>query len=722
MPVRLALLWHMHQPLYRAADTGAYVMPWVRLHATRAYYDMAWILERHERVRCTVNFTPVLLEQIDDYVSGRARDELFDLTSRPAADLSERERLALLRGFFMVDWDQCIRPLPRYWSLLEKRGKDLPRVDLPRAAKAFSEGELRDLQVLFNLAWMGFGALADDGGLAGLVAKGHDFTREDVDYVLGAQRRILAEIVPRWTRLAERGQVELSTTPYYHPILPLVCDTDSAARALPGVALPPRFRWPEDARWQVREALESHRRRFGRPAAGMWPAEGAVSPEALDILSAEGVGWAASDEGVLLRSLPPGSSRTASLFRPWRVAAGGGREVAMLFRDRGVSDLIGFTYARTPAGEAVADFVGRVAGIGEAWKRERPGSPATVGVFLDGENPWERFPRSGHDFLDGLYRALESDSRIRTVTLSEATAGAPGPALEHIHSGSWIESSYRIWIGHREDRLAWTSLGRARAALEEAARGGSEEGRLREARVHLHIAAGSDWYWWYGEDFATENAAEFDRLFRGHVVRACELVGVAPPVEAMSPIKALAGGGGDEAKPLREPTQLIHPVLDGKSPTYFEWQGAGHYRPGQHVGSMFADSQAFGELYFGFDEKCLYLRLDPAESAARSAEVASRVRVVLLGARGPARVEFEVAADGALRPGRRDGAELGRVALVDVLELELPLAALGHQPGDHLALAVEVGNGAIELERLPRSGYLPVTVPSSDFERIHWRV
>ncbi|HVP69436.1 MAG TPA: glycoside hydrolase family 57 protein [Anaeromyxobacteraceae bacterium] len=719
---RLALLWHMHQPLYREAGTATYIMPWVRLHATRAYYDMAWMLERHERVRCTVNFTPVLLEQIEDYVQGRARDRLVDLSARAPADLSESERVQLLRGFFMVDWEQCIRPVARYWDLLEKRGKDLSRVDLRRTAGRFTDGELQDLQVLFNLSWMGFGALADDGGLAELARKGRDFSRGDVDYVLGAQRRILAEIVPRWRRLAERGQVELSTTPYYHPILPLVLDSDSAARALPGSPLPPRYAWPDDARWQVREALASHGRRFGRAPGGVWPAEGAVSPEALEVLAGEGVGWAASDEGVLLRSLPSGSSRVASLFRPWRVSGGGGREVPMLFRDRGISDLVGFTYSRTPAADAVADFVGRVAGIGDAWQRERQEGPATVGVFLDGENPWERFPRSGLDFLDGLYRALEEDARIETVTMSEATAAAPDPVIDRIHSGSWIESSYRIWIGHREDRLAWTSLARARASVEAAAEAGAALEVVRAAKESLYVAEGSDWYWWYGEDFATENAAEFDRLFRGHVVRACELVGAGPPYEATVPIKQLGGTWALEAKPLREPTQLIHPVLDGRLPTYFEWQGAGHYRPGQHVGSMFADAQAFRDLYYGFDESCLYLRLDPAETAARAAEVASRVRVVFVGPRGQSQVEFDVSADGAVRPGRRDGAEFGRAVLGDVLEVEVPFAALGQAPGEALAIAVDVGRGALEIERLPRTGYLSIAVPGPDFERIHWRV
>ena len=383
-PVRLALLWHMHQPLYREPETGEYLMPWVRLHATRSYYDMAWILERHPGIRCTVNFTPVLLEQLDDYVEGVARDRFLDLTARPAGDLSDEERQAVLRQFFMVDWETNIRPLPRYWELLHRRGRDLRTVDLPRVARAFTEQELTDLQVLFNLSWVGYGGLADDEGLRALRQKGQNFEQADVEYLLAAQVRLLRQVVPRWRALGERGQVELSSTPYHHPILPLVCDTDSARRALPGLALPPRFAHGEDARWHVREALESHQRRFGSRPPGMWPAEGSVSPEALEVLASEGVGWACSDEGVLLHSLPPDATRLRSLYRPWRFAAGEGREIPMLFRDRPLSDLIGFTYARAVAGEAVADFLGRLQAVGEAWARDGQAGPATVGVFLDG--------------------------------------------------------------------------------------------------------------------------------------------------------------------------------------------------------------------------------------------------------------------------------------------------------------------------------------------------
>ena len=721
-PVRLAFLWHMHQPLYRDPETGEHLLPWVRLHAARAYNDMASVLERHPGVRCTVNFTPVLLEQLEEQAGGAA-DRFADLSARRAADLSAEERQLLLAAFFMVDWDQQIRPLPRFWELLQKRGRDLRGVDLPRAARTFSEAELTDLQALFNLAWMGFAARDEDPGVRALVEKGRDFSPEDVAWLLQAQRRIVQQIVPRWRRLADRGQVELSTTPYHHPILPLVCDSDAAARALPGLPLPPRFAWPEDAAWHVRAALRSHQHHFGRPAVGMWPAEGSVSPEALQVLGAEGVGWAASDEGVLLRSLGQGASRAASLYRPWRVAAGPGREVAMLFRDRGLSDLIGFTYARTPAREAVADFVSRLRRAGQAWRDDGGEGPATVGVFLDGENPWEHFPDSARDFLDGLHQALSAEPGLETATVAEAVAGAEAPVLPAIHSGSWIESSFRIWIGHREDRLAWMALGRAREALAEKERAGAlPPEALERARSHLHVAEGSDWYWWYGEDFSTELAAEFDALFRGHVVKACQLLKVVPPFEALQPIKRAGAALGLEPKPLREPTQLIHPVVDGGDPTFFEWQGAGRYRPGQHRGTMFGGAQAFGELHWGFDLESLYLRLDPAESAPRAAEVADRVRLVLLSGHREHRVDFALKVDGRFHPGRAEGGEIGHAACQHLWEAGLPFADLGLREGDEAALAVVLLRGEVEVERLPRSGFLAFTVPGPDFERIHWRV
>jgi len=720
---RLALLWHMHQPLYRAPETGEYLLPWVRLHATRAYYDMAWILERHPGIRCTVNFTPVLLEQLEDYVAGRARDRFVELTARPPAELVADERQALLRSFFMVDWDTNIRPLPRYWEILQRRGRDLRGADLPRLAASFSDQDLTDLQVLFNLAWVGFGALADDEALRALREKGREYTRDDVGVLLAAQQRILAQIVPRWRALAEAGRVELSATPYHHPILPLVCDTDSARRALPGLTLPPRFAHPEDARWHVRAAIDAHTRWFGAPPGGMWPAEGSVSPEALEVFASEGVRWVASDEGVLLHSLPPEATRLRSLYEPWRVAAGPGREVAMLFRDRPLSDLVGFTYARVPAREAVGDFTDRVAAIRDAWKRDGRAGPATVGVILDGENAWEHYPSSGKEFLDALYGALESSDAIETVTMSEAVSTATGPAIPRIHSGSWIEASYRIWIGHSEDRQAWTALGKVRDALSRAEQGDLAPERLEQARRHLRAAEGSDWYWWYGEDFTTELSAEFDALFRGHVVQAALALGVVPPHEALEPIKRVGEeAAGVETKALREPTVLLTPNLDGRETSYFEWQGAGVYRPGQHRGSMYAGAQAFHQLRYGFDLNAFYLRLDPAESAARAAEIGTALRVTVLADGRSTLLDFDLAPDGAVRPGSDHGERVGTAVFAEVLEVSVPFAALGLGSGARVALSLHVRRGDVEVERLPRYGYVTFVVPDRDFEGINWRV
>jgi alpha-amylase/alpha-mannosidase (GH57 family) len=718
--VRLAFLWHMHQPPYREADGGEHVLPWVRLHATRAYHDMAVALERHPGVRCTVNFTPVLLEQLEDLAAGAGRDRFAELTLRDPGDLGPDERQLLLRSFFMVDWDRHVRPVPRYVELLQKRGRDLRGVDLARVASRFTAEELTDLQVHFNLAWMGFAAGSEEPAVVALRRKGRDYDRADVAALVDAQRRIVKGVVPRWRALAERGQVELSSTPYFHPILPLVCDTDSARVAMPGVALPPRFAHPEDARWHVREAIARHARTFGAPPAGMWPAEGSVSPEALEVLASEGVRWAASDEGVLLHSLPPDAARLASLYRPWRVAAGPG-ELGMLFRDRSLSDLVGFTYSRVPARDAVADLLGHVGSIGEAWELARLDGEPTVGVFLDGENAWEHYPESGRDFLDGLWGALERDARFETVPMSEATARPTG-RIGRIHSGSWIESSFRIWIGHAEDRQAWTALGRAHDAVRAAEREGRLAGaRLEEARRHLHAAEASDWYWWYGEDFSTELAAEFDALFRGHVLRAAQLAGAPPPPEALEPIKR-AAPGVEPPTSIREPSMLISPAIDGRETTFFEWQGSGTYRPAQQRGSMYGAAQAFGQLHYGFDLRTLYLRLDPAETPARAAELAPRLRVSLLADGRQWTLELAVAADGRARPGELAGAAWGEAALAEVLEVALPFAALALRPGAKLSFAVHALRADVEVERLPRFGYVNLIVPGEDFELVHWRV
>jgi alpha-amylase/alpha-mannosidase (GH57 family) len=706
MKTRLALLWHMHQPMYTDPATGDAILPWVRLHATHAYYDMGRMLERHPKVKATVNFVPSLLEQLENAARGTVRERFLDLTRAAPAELSHADRSFVIRQFFMISRERGVNPLPRYRELLDRRGEDASRLDV----SCFDDQDVLDLQVLFNLAWMGFAARADEPDVARLLAKGRHFTDDDKRALLAAQQRLVERIVPLWRRLAERGQVELSSTPYFHPILPLVCDSDAARRAMPEAKLPPRFSWPDDARRQVRLSIELHERLFGSKPKGMWPAEGSVSPEALEVFASEGIGWLATDEGVLFRSHPAPASR-GELYQPWAIEAAG-RTVALAFRDRALSDRVGFTYAHQRPKDAVHDFLSHVRQAAAEGRRAGLATPL-VPVVLDGENAWEHYLDHGEPFLDALHAALAAEPHLETVTMSEALA-KPQARISHIHSGSWIESNYRIWISHPEDNLGWELLGQVRRMVaEHEQRGDVEPARLSEAMRLILSAEGSDWFWWYGDDFDTENAAEFDALFRDRLIRAASLVGEAPPRRLYDPISGKARRRAPPA-PLARPTALVRPRIDGRPGSFLDWLGAATYRPAPGHGSMYRGSATVGALSFGCDLDHLYLRLDPLEpldGAELTVDVANgyggrHQLAIALASRGP----LDVALPGA------------RAVYGEVFEVALPLAEVALAPFDRASLSVRVRREGLDLERLPPSGAFDFEVPDADFEHRDWIV
>src|SRR6266851_314262 len=507
MAVRAVFLWHLHQPEYRDPQTGQPILPWVRQHSSRAYTDMAAALERHPEVKVVANWAPSLLVQLDAYVAG-TQDADEQLARKPAESLAPEERAHVLREGFSADWNVWVRPVARYSELLDKRGTDLRQIDLLERQAAFTAQELRDLQVQFVLAWMGFTARREEPRISELVAKERGYTEEEKIAAVDAQRRIASRIVPRWRALAERGQVEITCSPFYHPILPLIVDSDSARRAMPAASLPPRFSYPQDAREQVLRGIERARVEFGQAPHGMWPSEGSVSPEVIDLLAACGVRWCATDQGILERSeLELGSALPDGYpahYHPY--LAGADHAVTVLFRDRELSDRIGFRYAKSDPREAAQDLISRIADTEPE---------ALVTLALDGENPWEHYPSSGEGFLEALYQGL-SGGEVRTVLPRDELRERPARTrIALLHSGSWIDSNFRIWIGHPEDNAAWTLLGEARAALAEAEEKGElPRQQLEEARGHLFVAEGSDWFWWYGDDFTTENAPEFDAACR----------------------------------------------------------------------------------------------------------------------------------------------------------------------------------------------------------------
>jgi alpha-amylase/alpha-mannosidase (GH57 family) len=696
--VELVFLWHHHQPDYRDPDDGRSLLPWVRLHASKDYLDMALHLERHPAVKAAFNFVPVLLDQIDEAAVGGS-DALFDLLARPVASLEAEERRELARRCSMAP-RHALERWPDYRRLIE------------HAVKAGGSGptnaELLALEVWFLLAWVD-PLLHGEPEAARVLADASTLREQHRDDLLALHQRLAARVVPCYRALAERGQVELSATPYYHPILPLVIDLRSAGRARPDLPLPQGgFTAPEDARRQIERARERHAAAFGAPPAGLWPAEGAVSPEAVELAAACGVRWMASDEGVLWASLPEGERQRRALYQPWILGTKAG-EVALFFRDHELSDRIGFVYQRWQPATAAEDFLTRVRRIGR--EHGSAGSPV-VSVILDGENCWEGYSDDGAAFLQALYAGLEAAADIRTLTPSEVLAGeGPRGRLDHLHSGSWIDADFHIWVGHPEKNRAWELLARARRALVES---GSAPERHPRAWQALERAEGSDWFWWFGDDHYTADRPIFDRLFRAHLRSAYAAAGLAPPASLDVPVTHAREPAAAHAGPLG----FVEPVLDGRRTHFYEWHAAGRFAVGAGGGSMHRGAGCARELYYGFDRERLLLRLD-FEAGAPTGELELAIQVV-----EPQPLELRVE---RLEPGRHavlgdGGAPVAGAAcwIDDILELAVPFEALAWKPGDPVELLLQVRRAGRPIENVPPDEVVRFTVPDESFEATMW--
>lgn len=600
MPLHVSFLWHMHQPDYRDPETGRPRMPWVRLHAARGYYDMARALEEAPPgVSVTVNFVPSLVDQLEDAGRG-VEDDFVRLARRPAESLDLDERAFVLKHFFSVSRETGIETRPRYRWLDERRGGAHDLASLRRVGASWSPEELRDLCALFFLAWFGWAAREDFPALAALEAKGGHFTEAEKGHILDLGAEVARRVLPAYRALAAQGRAELSATPYAHPILPLLCDSEAAGRALPERPRPPRFSSLSDARWHVEEARRFHARAFARFPHGMWPAEGSISPEVVPIFAAAGVSWIASDEGNLLRSLDE-ADRDDVITRAWRL---GDAPLDLVFRDRDLSDRIGFAYAKRPAEEAAADLLGRAEALAERFS----GEERALFVILDGENPWEHFHDGGRSFLRHVYQGLASRPGLRGSSVGEALAAMhTRGALARLHSGSWIESSFRIWIGGHEENQGWALLGHLRAAIDQARADGLAAPRLEEAERHLHAAQASDWFWWYGDDFVSEEKDLFDGLFRARLRAAYRALGAAPPAAAERPIHKERPG----MITVRLAPELA-PPLTGQRAAASHWEGSSAAELRAGSGSM-AAARLFSVLRVARGEGRLSLRLEPSE-------------------------------------------------------------------------------------------------------------
>jgi alpha-amylase/alpha-mannosidase (GH57 family) len=594
----LCFVWHMHQPFYKDLVTGEYRLPWTRFHALKDYYGMVKVLQDFPAVHQTFNLVPSMIVQIQEYASGAAADPFLDCAVKPAEDLSEAEREFVLRYFFQANADHLIYRYPRYGELFhvwKACGAD------PRVAKHhFAVQDLRDLQVLSQLAWFDEEFQEHDEEVKGLIAKGRGYSLADQSLMARKEREILAAVVPVYKEFAARGQIEISTTPFYHPILPLVCDSNIASVSHPGVTLPTRFEYPQDALDQLKSARQYMERQFGRAPVGLWPSEGSVSDEALALAAEAGFQWAASDNGVLARTIDrDGEPEVTYRSYLWQQH---GRGIRMIFRDHFLSDQVGFVYSRWRPEDAAANFLDRIR------DNVRPmlerGADVLVPIILDGENAWEYYDHNGRPFLRELYRRISESSDLAALTVSEALALDAPTTIDHIHPGSWIDANFDIWIGDEEDNVAWEYLLKARRKFDEVAPTVSEQQRSL-AYEELMIAEGSDWCWWYGPQHVSDNRLEFDELYRQHLANVYHALGIAVPEELSRPI--LRSGIPNLNQP---PTHPIHPEIDGEVTSYFEWMGAGRYQPDNRSGAMHSDEPKIRDIYYGADSQNLYLRLD----------------------------------------------------------------------------------------------------------------
>ncbi|GMV67597.1 MAG: hypothetical protein AMXMBFR76_00360 [Pseudomonadota bacterium] len=540
-PLPVVLYWHMHQPSYEDPVQHHYEAPWTYLHGIKDYVDMAAHLEAEPLARAVVNFTPTLLEQIADYTAQLTaaagghdglRDPLLQALAGPVLPIAPQQRLLLIQAALRIDRTQVIERFAPYRRLARLADWVL---DHPAGLDYLSDQFLIDLLVWYHLAWLGETVRRSDARAKSLIEKGGHYTLADRGMLIGLLAELMASIIPRYRRLAEAGRIELSVTPYSHPILPLMLDFNAAHEAQPQALLPLAAGYPgglERARWQIREAIDVFRGHFGFAPAGVWPAEGGVCVRTLQLLGESGFRWAATGEGVLRHSLGMSGRAADQLHRPYQPPAG----PVCFFRDDELSDRIGFQYRNWHGDDAVANLVHELEGLAD---EDRPPGQV-VSIILDGENAWEYYPDNAYYFLSGLYSRLAAHPRLQLTTFSAVLDGLERDSirpLERVVAGSWVYGNFAIWIGDPDKNRAWDLLVEAKRVFDRVvAEGRLDTTQRSEAERQLAHCEASDWFWWLGGDNSAANVAQFERLFRLHLAALYQMLGEPVPDQLTRPL------------------------------------------------------------------------------------------------------------------------------------------------------------------------------------------
>ncbi len=568
----------MHQPDYRNSN-GIMQMPWVFLHAIKDYYDMPWMLSRHPNIKATFNITSPLIEQLKLYAhEPQKSDKFLALWLKDVTELEENERKWLIKLCKTAQFDTMVKPLTRYRELFTQ--------------SHFTNTELRELEVLFILSWCGVYLKQNNETIQNLLKKASGYTQEDKEALLQTLTAFSTTIFDFYKELQQQQRITLCTTPFYHPILPLLIDMESAIEANSNTQIPKnRLSLKEDARIHVQKAKALFKETFGFETQGMWPAEGAVDAQSVALLEQEAISWIATDETILYKSL--NDAKKENIYSVYNY-----KEMKIVFRDHYLSDLIGFKYRYEEPQKAVNHF------INELQKIENSNANALVSVILDGENAWEFYKNNGFDFFEALYKNLQTQSWCTTSTMDEITS-IHAKSLENLEAGSWINGSFDTWVGEKQKTKAWELLFTAKKAYKENMAHLSEYKKAQITEFFLK-AESSDWYWWFGSDHYSDYMQEFDTLFRNQLINIYNLMDILPPNDFFLPIFQ----NRSSSDFLVPPQSFITPTIDGKKDSFFEWLGCGIIDETKLFSTMQASLGIVKKIYYAEDRQKFYFSFE----------------------------------------------------------------------------------------------------------------
>ncbi len=601
----IAFIWHMHQPNYQVQPHGIRLMPWARLHAIKDYLDMLMFLDKFPELKLNFNIVPVLLDAIEDYANNEAHDIHSRLTVTPIDELTEDDKQYILNYFFDANYSNLIAHHKYYSELYQKRYLK-EEVDI----NDFSDQEFSDIMMWFNLVWFDPIWRSKYKELDALIKKDRNYTLQDRQNVIDIQRKIISQIIPSFKKYQDENKIEITTSPYYHPILPILFDSNVAKKSAVRHPLPDvKINMAEDAKKQIKMALDKMEKTFGKRPKGMWPSEQCVSSRTLECFADMGLKWTISDEGILANSIKKEFVRDFKGFLedPYELCnvykfGTRKKDINIIFRDSVIPNLISFEYPRHDSVTAASDLYGRIKTIQNKLQNS-PDENHLLTIAMDGENSWESYSYDGAVFLETLYKLISRDKSLSTVLVSDYIENASQiKTLENLAPGSWINRDFQLWIAEPTKNLAWSYLAKTQSDLKEFEKEKPPKKLLELAYNELYIAQGSDWFWWYGEPNDSGQDHIFDYLFREHLKNIYLLLGKKVPKHLDSPLISFLG------KPSRAPKKQISPTVNGKDLYNDEWINAGCIDI--PAGPIPQENKLFNRICFGCDEENIYLRFD----------------------------------------------------------------------------------------------------------------